>query len=284
MLSPQTIVRDRYCINHIIKKRTTNIIYQAKDQHLEATVAIKHCTKISSLSQAMLEYEAHLLMCLDHPMIPKVHDFFTTCAGLFLVMEYIPGPDLAKRLVYNQAPFAFNVVHDWATQLCDVLEYLHQRHPPLIHNDIKPENIKLSSRGHVVLLDFDHAKSGKASTKGYTRGQTLPYASLEQFYGKPTDYRSDMYALAATLYDLLTGVKPPSAPSRLTALKAGKDDPLYPIHVYNPLIPPTIDAILRKALTLHPYNRTTDIATIHHTFNQVYEQEKLQTSYRGRHL
>ena len=277
MLSLQTIVRDRYCINHIINKGNTSIIYQAEDQYLETTVAIKHCTPGSDLSHAILEHEAHLLISLDHPMIPEIHDFFATREGLFLVMELVPGPDLAKRLLYNQAPFSFSIVHHWATQLCDVLEYLHQRHPPLIHNDIKPQNIKLSSKGHIVLLDFDHARSGKVSTQGCTRGHTLPYAPLEQIYGETTDYRSDLYALAATLYDLMTGIKPPNALSRLSALVEGKDDPLYPIHLSNPLIHPTIDTTLRKALTLHPNNRTTDIATIRHTFDKVYEQEKHQT-------
>ncbi len=85
-------------------------------------------------------------------------DFFADPSGQFLVMEFIPGDDLSTMLAARSSPFPLEDVLRWAGQLLDVLEHLHGQQPPIIHRDIKPQNIKLTPRGEVVLLDFGLAE------------------------------------------------------------------------------------------------------------------------------
>jgi serine/threonine protein kinase len=130
---------------------------------------------------------------------------------------------------------------------------LHTQDPQIIHRDIKPQNLKLSSRGQIILLDFGLAKGqvgevsrvSTASIFGYTPN----YAPLEQIQGLGTDPRSDIYALAATLYHLLTGVKPPDALSRAAALVNGQPDPLLPANEIQPSIGSQISAVLERAMS-----------------------------------
>jgi serine/threonine protein kinase len=115
----------------------------------------------------------------------------------------------------------------WADQLLEALEYLHWHEPPIVHRDIKPQNLKRTPEGDVVLLDFGLAKGAAGDmeqTNKSLHGYTRAYASLEQIQGTGTDPRSDLYSLAATLYHLLTGESPPDAVTRAAALVNGQPD------------------------------------------------------------
>ena len=104
---------------------------------------------------------------------------------------------------------------DWADQLLDALEYLHSQKPPIIHRDIKPQNLKLTPRGEVILLDFGLAKgivTHQSQVSQSIRGYTPNYASLEQIRGTGTDARSDIDSIGAMMYHLLTGEMPQDAP------------------------------------------------------------------------
>ena len=119
----------------------------------------------------------------------------------------------------------------WADQLLDALDYLHTQDPQIVHRDIKPQNLKLTSRGQIILLDFGLAKGqageiSRVTTAASIFGYTPNYAPLEQIQGLGTDTRSDLYSLGATLYHLMTGVKPPDALTRAAALVNGQPDPL----------------------------------------------------------
>jgi len=147
------------------------------------------------------------------------------------VMQYIAGEDLAEMLASRNAPFPPEDVMRWADQLCDALDYLHTQDPQIIHRDIKPQNLKLTARGQVVLLDFGLAKGSAGQLTAVTTsasifGYTPNYAPLEQVQGMGTDARSDIYSLAATLFHLATNVKPPDALSRAAAVVNAEPDPL----------------------------------------------------------
>ncbi|MBO0797329.1 MAG: serine/threonine protein kinase, partial [Blastocatellia bacterium] len=147
----------------------------------------------------------------------------------------------------------------WADQLLDALEYLHSQKPAIIHRDIKPQNLKLTPRGEVILLDFGLAKGitnqpaegGSPSIRGYTPN----YASLEQIRGTGTDARSDIYSIGATLYHLLTGQMPQDAMTRIAAMLMGQSDPLPQICNLNKEVPPAIASVIEKAMSPHPDQR-----------------------------
>jgi eukaryotic-like serine/threonine-protein kinase len=189
------------------------------------------------------EREAYLLDQLGHPALPAVVDSFSTDAACHLVMSFIPGLVLAEQLTRRPTPFPTDTVLDWADQLLDLLGYLHSRQPRVIHRDIKPNNLKIGVDGPIVLLDFGLAKGLSDSPAANLAGYTVSYAPPEQLRGEGTEPRSDLYLLAATLYELLTRRWLPDALQRETAVIDGRGDPLAPDQTLNPAVPATVAAV-----------------------------------------
>ncbi|NJP04862.1 MAG: serine/threonine protein kinase [Chloroflexaceae bacterium] len=212
-LSANTMLQNRYAIVRMIAQGGMSTVYEAIDHRLNCTVALKHFTvgddapekQLDSL-RASFEREAFLLANLRHPALAAVSDHFAEGNEQYLVMQYIPGDDLATMLERNGGSLPFTEVMRWADWLLDALDYLHSQDPPIIHLDIKPQNLKLTPRGEVILLDLGMARRAVTQTKHLSdvlpsiRGYTTQYAPLEQMQGVHTDVRSDLYALAATLY------------------------------------------------------------------------------------
>src|SRR5256884_3667078 len=233
MLSPETIVQGRYRIVRQLGQGGMGAVYEAVDQRLDTTVALKETLFTDEKLRKQFEREARLLARLHHPALPRVSDHFNEGDGQFLVMQYIAGQDLAEMQAHRNAPFPQGEVLRWADQLCDALDYLHTQDPQIIHRDIKPQNLKLTARGQIVLLDFGLAKGSAVqlsvvTTSASIFGYTPNYAPLEQVQGLGTDARSDIYSLGATLYHLLTNVNPPDALTRAGALVTGHPVPRMP--------------------------------------------------------
>ena len=228
-------------------------VYEAIDLRLDTVVALKETLFTEERLRKQFEREARLLARLHHQALPRVSDHFTEGTGQFLVMQYIPGEDLFEMQARRGSGFTQADVLRWADQLCDALDYLHTQDPQIIHRDIKPQNLKLTQRGQVVLLDFGLAKgsAGQMSvvtTSASIFGYTPNYAPLEQVQGLGTDPRSDIYSLAATLYHLLTNVKPPDALSRAAAIVNAMPDPLVPAETVS-TVNPSIARVLDKAMS-----------------------------------
>lgn len=263
-------------------------VYLATDLRLRSTVALKETLVEGEAFRKAFEREAHLLASLRHPALPVVSDHFNESDGQFLVMQYIPGEDLSKLCEANAGPFPLSVVLRWADQLLDALDYLHTRTPAVLHRDIKPQNMKLTDRGELILLDFGLAK-GTASSQGKSQlsggssvvGFTLAYAPLEQIEGSGTEPRSDIYSAAATLYHLLTNVKPPDAIARAMALVSGRRDPLRPANVVNPLVPPDVVALLDAAMANSPEDRPSSAAELRRALRDARKTAGLPTSGSG---
>jgi serine/threonine protein kinase len=251
------MLQERYVIERLISQGGMGAVYQALDQRLGHTVALKHILVGESRMRKAFEREARLLAGLRHNALPVVSDHFTEGKDQFLVMQYIPGDDIGMLLERQHTMFtsreAMFQVLAWADQLLDLLDYLHSHNPPIIHRDIKPQNLKITPRGELVLLDFGLAK-GAINTKitsmtGLSlRAYTTQYAPLEQIQGTGTEARSDLYSLGATLYHVLTGEAPPNALTRAAAVLARQSDPLRPANQLNPNIQPTLAAILQQAM------------------------------------
>jgi tRNA A-37 threonylcarbamoyl transferase component Bud32 len=172
------------------------------------------------------ETEARTLASLNHPGIPDIYAYFTERGHNYLVMEYIEGPDLAQGLTHEQdgrivkgRPQPVQDVAHHTIQICEVLTYLERRRPPVVHNDIKPANIILDGNSkRAVLVDFGTARARHAHQAVRQPGRqqssvygTEGYAAPELYDGK-TEPRSDVYALAATAYHLLTDDDPRAHP------------------------------------------------------------------------
>ncbi len=158
-----------------------------------------------SKAEEMLRKEANLLIELSHPQIVKVLDFFIEQSKAYLILEFVPGENL-RQIVYRTGPIAQETVLDWVRQLCDILAYLHNRVPPVVHRDITPDNIIVDGQGKIVLIDFGAANEFVATATGTLVGKQA-YMPPEQFKGKAV-IASDIYSLGATMFFLLAGTDP----------------------------------------------------------------------------
>jgi len=168
----------------------------------------------------LFEREAQVLQALHHPRIPRYRDYFSLDkeAGLQLpwfglVQDYIPGASLQELLDKNKR-FSEEQIRAIASQVLDILIYLHELSPPVLHRDIKPSNLILGKYQQVYLVDFG-AVQAQAAVTGvtFTVVGTSGYAPLEQFWGRAVA-ASDLYALGATLIHLLTGTAPADLPQK----------------------------------------------------------------------
>ncbi|MCU1266391.1 MAG: hypothetical protein JWM21_2709 [Acidobacteria bacterium] len=253
-------------------------VYEAVDERLDATVALKETFSVDHRLRKQFEQEARLLAQLNHPALPRVSDYFTEDDRAFLVMQFISGVDLAEIIAKQPGPFPRNQVVAWADQLLDALIYLHTRDRQIIHRDIKPHNLKLSSTGKIALLDFGLAKAQSADRSGGDTsnsifGYTRRYAPLEQIQDQGTSPQSDIYALGATLYHLLTGIKPADALIRAAATGGSMPDPLRPANEIHPAVGPELAAILCRAMAQDPEDRYSSATAFREALWQIGRSE-----------
>ena len=254
-LTTDQLVAGRYRVQRLLGRGGMGTVYAAFDERLDAPVALKQLCLAGDDFSAAFAREARVLARLRHLGLPRVIDYFVEPPDHYLVMELIEGVDLAQLLTQREGPIALKELLYWLDQLVAVLDYLHRLDPPVVHRDIKPANLKLTPRGELVLLDFGLAKGLFSSESGSLLGYTPGYAPPEQIAFEGTDPRSDIYALAATLYHLLTGTPPPGASARMLAHLRGQPDPLLPAHELLPELPTALSAVLARALDPLPEQR-----------------------------
>ena len=280
-LAPNSMIQNRYLIVQMIGKGGMGEVYLAVDQRLGSAVALKRTffNDNQTLGSAF-EREARILGRLRHPVLPKVIDHFAENGDQFLVMEHISGDDLAKRLETAAEPFPLNWVMFWADQMLDALAYLHSHEPPIIHRDIKPQNLKLTDENHIVLLDFGLSKdfdtnsAGSALNSASVAGYSPHFAAMEQIRGTGTDARSDLYSFSATLYQLLTNTIPADALTRADALLGGQKDPIVPLNEINPAISPAISEVILKGAELRQDQRYSSAAEMQKALRRAFKQGK----------
>ncbi len=248
-LPPGTVLQERYAIEDIQGVGGMSVVYRGRDLRFKDVArycAIKEMFQSSPDSQTRMlslnnfEREAGLLATLSHPAIPKVYDFFEENGKAYLVLELIHGEDLEAVLEETSEPLDELRVGRWATQVCDVLSYLHSHEPePVIFRDLKPSNMMVSTNDRIVLIDFGIARVFTRSDKKGTMIGTEGYSPPEQYRGI-ADARGDVYALGATLHHLLTGADP-----RLETPFTFQD---RPIRQLNPTVSPEMEAVVMRAL------------------------------------
>ena len=288
-LAQNTLIQNRYLVVHLIGKGGMGEVYLAVDQRLGSAVALKrtYFAGDEMLGNAF-EREARTLARMRHPVLPKVSDHFGEGDEQYLVMEHIAGDDLAKRLEAAQKPFPVSWVMFWADQLLDALSYLHSHEPPIIHRDIKPQNLKLTDENHIILLDFGLSKTSTGQTHisnsgstGSVVGYTPHYAPMEQIRGIGTNPRSDIYSLSATLYQLMTNVVPADALSRADTMLNGEADPIEAPHTLNPEIPTAVSEVILKGMEVSQEKRFSHARemqkALRRAFTQMQEAMAAQT-------
>jgi serine/threonine protein kinase len=246
-LSPGQTLNNRYRIANLLGQGGFGAVYKAWDLNLETHRAIKENLDTSDVAQRQFKREAQILDKLVHPNLPRVIDhFIIPNQGQYLVMDFVEGDDLEQMLESAGGPLPEAQVLPWIMQVCEALSYLHDQNPPVIHRDIKPANIKITPQGVAMMVDFGIAKiyDSKVSTTVGARAVTPGYSPPEQYGMGTTDARSDVYALGATLFHLLTGVKPPAS---VDIVSLGVSV-LPPVRQVNPAISSAVSAAIEQAM------------------------------------
>ncbi|GHO44654.1 serine/threonine-protein kinase [Ktedonospora formicarum] len=227
LLQPQHMLKQRYIILANVGKGGFGAVYKALDSQFgNRLVAVKEMSQNSldendrqSAADAF-QHEAVLLAGLMHPNLPRIYEQFTDQGRSYLVMDFIEGEPLESRLSrLKGSTLPIDQSLDIAIQLCDVLEYLHSRNPPIIFRDLKPANVMLTPNGNAFLIDFGiarHFKPGKA--RDTTALGSSGYAAPEQYGRSQTTERADIYSLGATLHQLLTGYDPSETPFHFSSI------------------------------------------------------------------
>ncbi|MFB0537517.1 MAG: protein kinase [Anaerolineae bacterium] len=257
-----TLKSNSYRIQRLLGRGGFGVVYLADDLIMNQPCAIKESFDNSPGAQAQFEVEARILAHLSHPHLPRVTDnFIEPATGLqYLVMEYVEGKDLGE-LLDRTGPLPEGRVLAWMDQVLKAVAYLHNYKPrPVIHRDIKPDNIRLLPDGKTVkLVDFGISKIGGVSdpTRKAARGVAPGFSPPEQF-GAGTDTYSDVYALGATLYNLLTNVIPPES---IDIAHSGAKLVL-PRHL-NPRISPRVEQVILTAMQIDPKLRFPNAGEMH---------------------
>lgn len=255
-LSEGQLLHRRYRIEHLAGRGGYGAIYKAFDTALNCRCAVKENLAPDAQAERQFEQEAQILARLHHPNLPRVIDHFVLPGpggsdhagagqGQYLVMDYVEGRNLQEIMRRRLRPMSEEEALTIIGQVCAALTYLHNQSPPIVHRDVKPQNIIVTPEGAVMLVDFGVSKVAGANidTLPGARGVTPGYAAPEQYGLGPTDARCDVYALGATLYTLLTGRQPPDALQRMT-----EGTVLPPIRQYNAGVSGGLEQAVFKAM------------------------------------
>ncbi|HWG42619.1 MAG TPA: protein kinase [Gemmataceae bacterium] len=217
--APGTMLHGRYKIERLLAMGGFGAVYLATDTKFNnRPVAIKDmiCADPQEFAIRLnfFRREAEILRSLETiAIVPRVFDLIEQGQSAHLVLEFIRGQDLLKLMEgNNNKPFTLDQVIEWSKSICDVLTHMHTQSPPLVHRDLKPDNIMLlEDHRSIKMIDFgtarDLGRTVKEKMAAKTRVYTEGYAPPEQIVGKP-EPRSDLFALAGTMYHLVTGKAP----------------------------------------------------------------------------
>lgn len=243
MLEIGSVIDNRYKIVNEIGHGGMSTVYLAYNEKVNQYWAIKEVRKEGSVNNAVvtesLATELDILRRLDHPNLVRLIDIFESDDSLILIEDYIEGKTLADRLSEFGAQPEEDVCK-WAIQICDAFEYLHSLTPPIIYRDMKPSNVMLRPNGNICIIDFGTARKFRNDKSKIEDTQclgTIGYAAPEQFggYGE-TDARTDIYAIGATMYHLVTGHYPIEPPV----------NEMLPIRQLNPTLSEGLEEIILK--------------------------------------
>jgi tRNA A-37 threonylcarbamoyl transferase component Bud32 len=265
-LPPRTMLNGRYIIVRTVDKGGMGAVYEATDTMTgHRRVAVKEMSQSKldahqlAAAQQRFRQEAEMLSHLSHPRLPRVYDFFSESGRSYLVMEFINGETLQKKL--DRSPnhrLPVGMVIDYAQQLCEVLSYLHRQSWPIIFRDLKPSNVMVTANNQVYLIDFGIARlfNGRADTEQLG---TPGYSPPEQHTGSTTPL-SDLYSLGATLHYCLTGHNPKDNQPQFHFL---------PVHNYSVQVPAQLDELVLRLVAYRERDRPQSTEAVLHQLRQI---------------
>jgi serine/threonine protein kinase len=253
MIAPNAIVGGRYRIVRMLGGGGMKLAYAAEDLRLAARICalaemVDSFTDQDTWRKSIEAFrrEADILAHLSNQHIPRVFDCFSEANHHYLVLEFIDGTTLENELSRSNGRLPADRVLEVALEALEALQYLHTLRPPLIHRDLKPSNLMTTRDGQVKLIDFGIARHLVANTR-VTMVGTHGYAPPEQYAGRP-EPRSDLYSLAATMHQALSGRDPATeAPFRFP-----------PLRNYCPDLNPKLIATIERALAYEIASRPRD--------------------------
>jgi len=260
-LAEGTLLHGRYEIIRKIGGGGMGAVYLASDNNLGGVLrAVKEMVQThieeNQQEKAINDFkrESMILSSLDHVSIPTIYDYFyeEDEGRFYLVMKYISGGDLSSRVrAATEGRIDERTVCEWAVQIIDVLDYLHNQPSTIVYRDLKPSNIMIDGNsGRAMLIDFGIARSiSQKEEKGVTAVGTMGYAPPELFSGN-VEPRSDIYSLGSTMFHLLTGADPQSNPLLIFDFQKNP----RPRQI-NPQLSDQIERILMKAVQYNAEDR-----------------------------
>ena len=275
-------LNDRYRIERLVGNGGMANVYQAYDEILNRTVAIKILrTEFSHDEQFIrrFEREAHAATSLNHPNIVAVYDVGEEEAIYYIVMEYIDGMTLKTYCEGRALPVTKAI--DIISQICDAIDHAHAHR--IIHRDIKPQNMLIREDGTVKVTDFGIAVAMSNATLTHTMSVlgSVHYFSPEQAKGKFADEKSDIYSLGAVLYELVTGQVPFEGDSPVAvALKHLQDTARRPTAL-NPSVPQALENCIMQALSKAPHDRQQTVAAFKEDMVTAMLAERANEGIRG---
>ena len=252
------------------------VVYRATDTELDRTVAIK--TLISANdpeSEARFLREAKLASKLQHPSIVTIYHFGVEDHSRYIVMEFVEGKTLKK--IINSKPMPIAQMCELSLQIGDALAVAHEK--GVVHRDMKAENVMVTPRGQVKILDFGLAKlkepestTGNEETAVFKTQEglvvgTVSHMSPEQAMGGDVDARSDIFSLGVVLYEMATGEMPFNAPSAQATMAQVLNHNPAPISLLNPEVPPELDALVQQCMQKDRMLRPTAAEVVHRLKN-----------------
>lgn len=252
----------QYAVLSLIGAGGMGKVYRARDEQLRRDVAIKVVSETSRFSpgRRMLLTEARALSRLQHPNVAGIYDFVTCDGSDCIVMEFVPGATL--REILRGGPLPVAEVLRLGGQMARGLAAAHAAR--LIHQDIKPANLKVTSSGDLKILDFGVAKvlpggsqldSSGDTDSGFGLAGTVPYMAPERLRGEPGDERSDIFGAGAVLYEMAVGRRAFPHLQLALLIEAILDENPEPPAVVNPLVPADLSRVVMRALEKRPQNR-----------------------------
>jgi eukaryotic-like serine/threonine-protein kinase len=260
LLAQHHLLKERYHILGQVGKGGFGAVYKAADTLFGyRLVAVKEMSQSRLSPQEIAEAieafkcEAHMLAGLQHSNIPSIYDYFGDAGHWYLVMDFIEGETLEEHLCKSRGRYLpVEKVLDIGIQLCTVLGYLHTRQPSIIFRDLKPANILLTPHGQIYLIDFGIARHFKPGQSRDTIAFGSPgYAPPEQYGKTQTTPRADIYALGATLHQLLTGDDPSQTPFRFA-----------PLQLRSQTTPVGLDTLIMRMLEIDEHRRPASMHAI----------------------
>jgi serine/threonine protein kinase len=263
--SDGTVLNKRYKIIKSLGEGAFGVVYMADDT-LNPGVrrAIKEFARenIPKGKEELILRENRFLTNLSHPGLPRVTDQFFFEQNYYMVMDYIEGDSLDSLFIMEGEPYDEKRILPWFNQLCDIIDYLHSQDPPIIYRDLKPSNIIITIADEVKLIDFGTARFFNPEKMKDTFIMGTPgFAAPEQYGTDQSDARSDIYAMGATFYFLLTRRNMESSKFNFP-----------PARSLNPRISPEMEALLTRCMAINPKDRFSSVKEIKNTLREHFRE------------